>query len=121
MAVQVGINGFGRIGRITFRAIQERYGDSIEVVALNDLVDSETNAHLLKYDSNYGKFSGAVEVREQELVVNGKPIKVFAEKDPARIPWGDLGVDVVVESTGVFTDGAKARAHLDGGAKKVII
>jgi len=119
--VQVGINGFGRIGRITFRAIQELYGDTIEVVALNDLVDPNTNAHLLKYDSNYGAFGGSVEVGEKEIVVNGKPIRVFAEKDPAAIPWGDLGVDVVVESTGVFTDGAKAKAHLAGGAKKVII
>jgi glyceraldehyde 3-phosphate dehydrogenase (phosphorylating) len=121
MAVQVGINGFGRIGRITFRAIQERYGKDIEVVALNDLVDPQTNAHLLKYDSNYGPFRGSVEVRENEIVVNGKSIRVFAEKDPTRIPWGDLGVDVVVESTGVFTDGSKARAHLEGGARKVII
>jgi glyceraldehyde 3-phosphate dehydrogenase len=121
MAVQVGINGFGRIGRITFRAIQERYKDEIEVVALNDLVDPQVNAHLLKYDSNYGGFKGTVEARENQLVVDGKAIRVFAEKDPARIPWGDLGVDVVVESTGVFTDGNKARAHLEGGAKKVII
>jgi len=121
MAVQVGINGFGRIGRITFRAIQERYKGSIEVVALNDLVDPQVNAHLLKYDSNYGKFSGTVEAREKEIVVDGKAIRVFAEKDPARIPWGDLGVDVVIESTGVFTDGGKAKAHMDGGAKKVII
>lgn len=121
MAVQVGINGFGRIGRITFRAIQERYRDTIEVVALNDLVDPHTNAHLLKYDSNYGGFKGSVEVGENEITVDGQRIRVFAEKDPARIPWGDLGVDVVVESTGVFTDGSKARAHLDGGAKKVII
>lgn len=121
MAVQVGINGFGRIGRITFRAIQERYKDAIEVVALNDLVDPQVNAHLLKYDSNYGKFGGTVEAREKEIAVNGKAIRVFAEKDPARIPWGDLGVDVVIESTGVFTDGEKAKAHLAGGAKKVII
>jgi len=121
MAVQVGINGFGRIGRITFRAMQERYGDSIEVVAINDLTDSETNAHLLKYDSNYGGFKGTVEVGESDITVNGKKIHVFKEKDPASIPWGDYGVDVVVESTGFFTDGGKARAHLAGGAKKVII
>ncbi len=121
MAVQVGINGFGRIGRITFRAMQERYRDTIEVVAINDLVDPETNAHLLKYDSNYGHFPGSVEVREQEIVVNGRPVRVFAEKDPARIAWGELGVDVVIESTGVFTDATRARAHLEGGAKKVII
>ncbi|MFN3652151.1 MAG: type I glyceraldehyde-3-phosphate dehydrogenase [Armatimonadota bacterium] len=121
MAVQVGINGFGRIGRITFRAMMERYGDSIEIVAVNDLVDPKTNAHLLKYDSNFGGFQGDVEVGDGEFRVNGKSIKVFAEKDPTRIPWGDLGVDVVVESTGVFTDGQKAKAHLEGGAKKVII
>ena len=121
MAVQVGINGFGRIGRICFRAIQERYQDSIEVVALNDLVDPQTNAHLLKYDSNYGNFSGTVEAGEKEIRVNGKAIRVFAEKDPAAIPWGEAGVDVVIESTGAFTDATKARAHLQGGAKKVII
>ena len=121
MAVQVGINGFGRIGRITFRAIQERYRDSIEVVAINDLTDPETNAHLLKYDSNYGKFNGSVVVGENDITVNGGKIRVFAQKDPAQIPWGDVGVDVVVESTGFFTDGNSARAHLQGGAKKVII
>ena len=121
MAVQVGINGFGRIGRICFRAIQERYQDTIEVVALNDLVDPQTNAHLLKYDSNYGNFSGTVEAGEKEIRVNGKAIRVFAEKDPAAIPWGEAGVDVVIESTGAFTDATKARAHLQGGAKKVII
>jgi glyceraldehyde 3-phosphate dehydrogenase len=121
MPVQVGINGFGRIGRIAFRAMQERYADSIEVVAVNDLVDPQTNAHLLKYDSNYGNFKGTVEAGEKEIVVNGKAIRVFAEKDPAAIPWGDAGVDVVVESTGFFTDATKAKAHLQGGAKKVII
>jgi glyceraldehyde 3-phosphate dehydrogenase len=121
MAVRVGINGFGRIGRITFRAMQERYGDSIEVVAINDLTDSQTNAHLLKYDSNYGGFNGTVEVGENEITVNGRKIHVFKERDPAAIPWGEYGVDVVVESTGFFTDGNKARAHLEGGAKKVII
>jgi glyceraldehyde 3-phosphate dehydrogenase len=121
MAVQVGINGFGRIGRITFRAMYEMYRDSIEVVALNDLVDPQMNAHLLKYDTNYGNFSGDVRVDNNSIVVDGRKIKVFAEKEPQRIPWGDLGVDVVVESTGVFTDATKAKAHLDGGAKKVII
>ncbi len=121
MAVRVGINGFGRIGRITFRAMQERYGDSIEVVALNDLVDPTTNAHLLKYDSNYGNYGGSISVGEKSITVNGQEIRIFAEKNPAQIPWGDLGVDVVVESTGVFTDGEKAKAHLEGGAKKVII
>ena len=122
MAVKVGINGFGRIGRITFRAITEKYGDSIDVVAINDLSDPETNAHLLKHDSNYGAFPGTVEVTEDGFIVNGEPVKVFKERDPANLKWGDVGVDVVVESTGFFTDATKARAHIDsGGAKKVII
>jgi glyceraldehyde 3-phosphate dehydrogenase len=121
MAVKVGINGFGRIGRITFRAMMERYRDSIEVVALNDLVDAQTNAHLLRHDSNYGEFSFPVEVGERSIKVAGTPIRVFAERDPALIPWGECGVEVVIESTGAFTDATKARAHLQGGAKKVII
>lgn len=121
MAVRVGINGFGRIGRITFRAMTQKYRGQIDVVALNDLVDAQTNAHLLKYDSNYGNYPGSVAAEEKDIVVDGEKIQVFAEKDPAQIPWGDLGVQVVVESTGVFTDATKARAHLDGGAKKVII
>jgi len=122
MAVKVGINGFGRIGRITFRAITEKYGDSIDVVAINDLSDPETNAHLLKHDSNYGHFPGKVEVTADGFIVNGEPVKVFAERDPANLKWGDLGVDIVVESTGFFTDATKARAHIEsGGAKKVII
>jgi glyceraldehyde 3-phosphate dehydrogenase (phosphorylating) len=121
MAVQVGINGFGRIGRMAFRVIMERYRDSIEVVALNDLVDAQTNAHLLRHDSNYGDFPLPVEVGERSITVDGMPIRVFAEKDPAQIPWGECGVDVVIESTGAFTDATKARAHLHGGTKKVII
>ena len=122
MAVKVGINGFGRIGRITFRAITEKYGDSIDVVAINDLSDPHTNAHLLKHDSNYGAFPGTVEVKEDGFVVNGEFVKVFKERDPANLRWGDVGADVVVESTGFFTDATKARAHIDsGGAKKVII
>jgi glyceraldehyde 3-phosphate dehydrogenase len=122
MAIKVGINGFGRIGRITYRAITEKYGDSIEVVAINDLSDPKTNAHLLKHDSNYGAFNGTVEVTEDGFIVNGEPVKVFKERDPANLKWGDVGVDVVVESTGFFTDANKARAHIDnGGAKKVII
>jgi glyceraldehyde 3-phosphate dehydrogenase len=122
MPVKVGINGFGRIGRITFRAITEKYGDSIDVVAINDLSDPATNAHLLKYDSNYGHFPGTVEVAEDGFIVNGESVKVFKERDPANLRWGDVGVDVVVESTGFFTDANKARAHIDnGGAKKVII
>lgn len=122
MAVKVGINGFGRIGRITFRALTEKYGDSIEVVAINDLSDPKTNAHLLKHDSNYGAFGGTVEVSDDGFVVNGEAVKVFKERDPGAVRWGDVGVDVVVESTGFFTDATKARAHVDsGGAKKVII
>ena len=119
--VQIGINGFGRIGRIAFRAILERYGDSIEIVALNDLVDPQINAQLLRYDTNYGPFPGTVEVGDGQIIVNGKKIRVFSEQDPAKIPWGDHGVDVVIESTGFFTDGTKAAAHRTGGAKKVII
>ncbi len=121
MAVRVGINGFGRIGRITFRAFQEHYGNEIEVVAINDLTDPKTNAHLLKYDSNYGRFKGEVSVEENAIRVNGHDIRIFAERDPAQIPWGKVGVDVVIESTGFFTNGEKAKAHLQGGAKKVLI
>ena len=123
MAVRVGINGFGRIGRITYRAIQERYPNGeIEVVALNDLTDAKTNAHLLKYDSNYGPFKGGdVSAEGNDIVVSGKKITVFAEKNPADIPWDTEGVDVVVESTGFFTDGTKAVAHREHGVKKVVI
>ncbi|HEX9028018.1 MAG TPA: type I glyceraldehyde-3-phosphate dehydrogenase, partial [Anaerolineales bacterium] len=130
MTVKVGINGFGRIGRQVLKAMKELYPEQLEVVAINDLFDSKTNAHLLKYDSNYGRFPGTVEVAENDLVVDGKRIKVFAEKDPGALPWADLGVSLVIESTGVFTDAkgdpaknkAGARVHIDkGGAKKVII
>jgi glyceraldehyde 3-phosphate dehydrogenase (phosphorylating) len=121
MPVRVGINGFGRIGRITFRAMQRKYGNDLQVVAINDLVDAQTNAHLLKYDTNYGAFPGTVKAEEKDIVVNGQKIEVFAERDPARIPWGDVGVQVVIESTGFFTDATKARAHLDAGAKRAII
>ena len=121
MAIKVGINGFGRIGRITFRAITERYGDAIDVVAVNDLSDPKTNAHLLKHDSNYGLYSKTIEVGEDGFIVDGEKVRVFAERNPGQIPWGDLGVDVVVESTGFFTDATKAAAHIQGGAKKVII
>jgi glyceraldehyde 3-phosphate dehydrogenase len=122
MAVRVGINGFGRIGRITYRAIQDRYpGGEIDVVALNDLTDAHTNAHLLKYDSNYGPFKATVGHEDKDIVVNGKKITVFAEKDPAQIPWDREGVDIVIESTGFFTDATKAVAHREHGAKKVII
>jgi glyceraldehyde 3-phosphate dehydrogenase len=122
MAVKVGINGFGRIGRITFRALTEKYGDDIDVVAINDLSDPETNAHLLKHDSNYGAYAGTVEVKENAFIVNGETVRVFSERDPANLRWSDVGVEIVVESTGFFTDANKARAHIDaGGAKKVII
>ena len=121
MTVKVGINGFGRIGRQVLKAILDYYPDDIEVIAVNDLFDAETNAHLLRYDSNYGRFPGTVEVRDGNLVVNGREIKVFAQRDPAQLPWGELGVQVVVESTGVFRDRDKAALHLQAGAKKVII
>jgi glyceraldehyde 3-phosphate dehydrogenase len=122
MAVRVGINGFGRIGRLTFRAIQDRYpGGDVEVVALNDLTDAHTNAHLLKHDSNYGNFAGDVSYAGNDIVVNGKQITVFAEKDPGAIPWDSEGCDIVVESTGFFTDATKAVAHREHGVKKVII
>jgi glyceraldehyde 3-phosphate dehydrogenase len=119
---RVGINGFGRIGRQVFKAIAERHSESLEVVAINDLTDTETNAHLLRWDSTYGRFPGNVESEDGNLVVNGQKIRVLAQRDPAQIPWKDLGVEVVIESTGFFTDGDQARAHIDGGgAKKVII
>ncbi|GIK42970.1 MAG: glyceraldehyde-3-phosphate dehydrogenase [Chloroflexota bacterium] len=121
MATKVGINGFGRIGRQVFKAIRDNYGDSLEVVAVNDIGDVPTMAHLLKYDSNYGKFDGKVEAVEGGINVDGKLLKVLAERDPANLPWGSLGVDIVVESTGLFTDASKAGVHLKAGAKKVII
>ncbi|NLB96366.1 MAG: type I glyceraldehyde-3-phosphate dehydrogenase [Armatimonadetes bacterium] len=121
MAVRVGINGFGRIGRQVFKAIQERHANELEVVAINDLTDAETLAHLLKYDSNYGRYPGEVRFDEKDIIVDGKKILVHAEKDPAQLPWADLGVQIVLESTGFFTDGNKAKAHIDAGAKKVLI
>ncbi len=120
MAVRVGINGFGRIGRQSLKAIIERTRD-VDVVAINDLVDTEMNAHLFRYDSTYGRYPGTVEHNEESIIVDGREIKVLKEKDPAALPWGDLGVDIVVESTGFFTDAEKARAHIDAGARKVII
>lgn len=119
MALRVGINGFGRIGRNVFRAA---FADGdLEFVAINDLTDAKTLAHLLRYDSVHGRFPHEVEATDDAIIVDGKTIKVLAERDPANLPWGDLGVDYVIESTGLFTDGEKAKAHLEAGAKKVII
>ncbi|GAA0114826.1 type I glyceraldehyde-3-phosphate dehydrogenase [Clostridium senegalense] len=119
--IKVGINGFGRIGRNFFKALINKYNDDLEVVAINDLTDADTLAHLLKYDSLYGQFEGTVENTENEIVVNGKSIKIFAERDPHNIPWGVLGVDIVIEASGKFTDGNKAKAHIEAGANKVLI
>jgi len=119
--VKVGINGFGRVGRQVFKAMRDMYGDLLEVVAVNDITSPDVLAHLLKYDSNYGRFNGAVEVQGSSLFVDGKEVRVLAEKDPASLPWKDLGVQLVIESTGVFTDATKAAAHLQAGARKVII
>jgi glyceraldehyde 3-phosphate dehydrogenase len=121
VAVRVGINGFGRIGRQALKALLDRHPDDIEVVAINDLFDTATNAHLFKYDSNYGVYPGDVEARETSFVVDGREIQVTAERDPASIPWKKFGVQIVVESTGLFTDANKAKAHLQAGAEKVII
>ena len=121
MTVRIGINGFGRIGRQVLKAMGERLPATIEVVAINDLMDAETNAHLLKYDSTYGKFPGTVETKGQNLVVNGREITVLSERNPAELPWGEMGVDIVLESTGIFRDRAGASKHLEAGAKKVII
>lgn len=121
MTTRVGINGFGRIGRQSMKAILERHAGALEVVAINDLTDTRTNAHLLKYDSTYGRFPGEVEATPDSLIVNGHKIKVLAQRDPAQIPWGDLGAEIVIESTGFFTDAAKAASHLHDTVKKVII
>ncbi len=121
MATRVGINGFGRIGRQVLRAILERHPEKIEVAAVNDLTDAKTNAHLFKYDSNYGVYPGKVEATENGLAVDDHEVRVLSERDPGNIPWGEYGVEMVVESTGIFTDAAKAGAHMNGGAKKVII
>ncbi len=121
MVTRIGINGFGRIGRQVLRAIIERHPDKLAVAAVNDLTDAKTNAHLFKYDSTYGRYPGTVEATEDALIVDGREVRVVAERDPARIPWGDFGADIVVESTGIFTDATRAADHLKGGAKKVII
>ena len=119
MTVKVGINGFGRIGRLAFRRIQDVEG--IEVVAINDLTDAKMLAHLLKYDTTQGRFNGTVEVNDGSFTVNGKEVKVLSNRNPEELPWGDLGVDIVLESTGFFTSKEKAELHLKGGAKRVII
>ncbi len=121
MTVKIGINGFGRIGRQVLKAMRDKYPDSLDVVAVNDIGDVPTMAHLLKYDSNYGRFEGTVEVVEGGLNVDGKLLKVLAERDPANLPWGELGVDIVIEATGLFRDREKAGRHIKAGAKKVII
>lgn len=121
MTIKVGINGFGRIGRQVYKAIYENYQGVLDVEAVNDLMDTRTNAHLLKYDSTYGRFPGEIEVRDDDIYVDGEKLKSYAERDPAKLPWGDLGVDIVLECTGIFKDKATAGAHLTGGAKKVLI
>jgi len=121
MTTKVGINGFGRVGRLTFRAINQYYNGKLEVTAINDLTDTKTNAHLLKWDSTYGAYPGKVEAGSNSIIVDGKELKVHSERDPVNIPWRDHGVDVVIESTGQFTDATKAAVHLQSGAKKVII
>jgi len=121
MPVRVGINGFGRIGRQSLRAILERHPETLQVTAINDIADLRTNAHLFRYDSNYGRFPGRVEARDGELLINDWTVRVFSQREPAAIPWREAGVDLVIESTGRFTQAEKARGHLAGGAKKVII
>jgi len=121
VAAKVGINGFGRIGRQVFKIIQERFADELDVVAVNDLTDNETLVHLLKYDSVYGKYPGTVEASGEAIIVDGKSIAALEIRDPKQLPWGDMGVDIVLESTGVFREVDKAAWHLDAGASKVII
>jgi glyceraldehyde 3-phosphate dehydrogenase len=120
MGVRVGINGFGRIGRLFLKAVLERHPD-LDIIAVNDLADPKMNAHLFKHDSNYGAFKGDVSATSDAIVINGRNVKVLQERDPAKLPWKALGVDIVIESTGFFTDATKAKAHLDAGAKYVII
>lgn len=121
MTIRIGINGFGRIGRLCLRSMLERHKDQLSVVALNDMASLETSAHLFQYDSTYGRFPGSLKVGEGVLQLNGRKIVVLSERDPTRLPWKSLGVDLVIESTGVFADGLKARSHLDAGAKKIIV
>jgi glyceraldehyde 3-phosphate dehydrogenase len=121
MNSKVAINGFGRIGRLCLRSMLQRHKETLSVVAVNDMADPETNAHLFRYDTNYGAWPGAVEVGEGALRIDGWEVRVFNQKDPSKLPWKNLGVDIVIESTGVFTDGTQVRAHLEAGAKKAII
>ena len=121
MTTRIGINGFGRIGRQVLRATIERHPEELEVVAVNDLADDRTNAHLFKYDTNYGIYPGEVSAGDGAIRIDAHEIRSLSERDPAKLPWGDLGVDIVVESTGIFTDGKRAAAHIEAGAKKVII
>ena len=121
MTTKVAINGFGRIGRLVLRTLLERCKNEIAVVAINDMADLKTNAHLFRYDSTYGIYPGHVESSDGVMIVDGRQIAVFNQREPARLPWKQLGVDIVIEATGVFTDGAQVRAHLDAGAKKVIV
>ena len=121
MATRIGITGFGRIGRLTLRAVNQYQSGKLEVAAINDLTDTKTNAHLLKWDSTYGRYPGTVETAADSIIVDGKELRVLSEREPAKIPWQDYGVDIVIESTGLFTDATKAVAHREGGAKKVLI
>ena len=121
MTTRIGINGFGRVGRLTLKAINQYHNGKLEVAAINDLTDTKTNAHLLKWDSTYGPYPGKIEATEDSIIVDGKEVKVLAERNPGNITWQDYGVDIVIESTGLFTDATKAAAHLQGGAKKVLI
>jgi glyceraldehyde 3-phosphate dehydrogenase len=121
MTIKIGINGFGRIGRQVYKAIYENYQGVLDVEAINDLMPVETNAHMLKYDSTYGRFPGKVETKDGDLYIDGEKLKSYAERDPANLPWGELGVDIVLECTGIFRDAATAGKHIEAGAKKVII
>jgi len=121
MTTKIGINGFGRVGRLTLRAVNQYHSGKLEVTAINDLTDTKTNAHLLKWDSTYGRYPGEVKATDNSIIVDGKEVRVLAERDPGNIPWHDYGVDIVIESTGLFTDATKAAAHFKGGAKKVLI
>jgi glyceraldehyde 3-phosphate dehydrogenase len=121
MATKIGINGFGRVGRLTLRAVNQYHKGKLEVAAINDLTDTKTNAHLLKWDSTYGPYPSEVKATDDSIIADGKKVKVLAERDPGNIRWRDWGVDIVIESTGLFTDATKAAAHLKGGAKKVLI